>query len=656
MRIEYITAAHYRIRYRNGTETDGRDNITLSRQDTDGCTVYALHAKDLKEPLDLDEAFVVTMESNLAPVRMTAMYMLNDWWTRPAFIHTYAEIPDRTQVLLVETEQEYAVVLPLVSSQYRAELIPGTENALRLRIYSGVEDSRDFSAPVCLFCTAESPRTAVERAMKAMAGICSIPLRKERRIPAMLNYLGWCSWDAFYRDVSAEGLQNKAKELQDKNIPVRWFLIDDGWLTTEGMKLAAYHPDEQKFPGGFHPVIEQIRKESKVSWFGVWHAVCGFWEGIAEGSELADASCIYRTKDGNLYPGGPHTEDFYQKWYAYLKAEGIDFVKVDGQSTVAHFFRDNIPAPQAARELLQSIERASAQMNHNVINCMGMAMESIAARTMTAVSRNSDDFVPSRGRDGFREHLLQNAYNSLYHNMFYVCDWDMFWTKQEDASMHALLRAASGGPVYFSDRVGETNAEVLRPLAYENGEVLRLERSLMPTDDCIFRDPLQEGVLKLHNYGRCGNERAGMLAVFNLTDAPQEYTASSSEIGELDPNAHYVIYDWFAGKTVSSLNGTLEPDEYRWYLFAPEGKHMAVFGRTDKYAGAAAVANWQEDEDYDRILLKEGGPFAWYTQYGIRSVTVNGIDRTKDVSCSEGLCTLDTGDHTPAEIIVKFDK
>ena len=327
MRIEYITAAHYRIRYRNGTETDGRDNITLSRQDTDGCTVYALHAKDLKEPLDLDEAFVVTMESNLAPVRMTAMYMLNDWWTRPAFIHTYAEIPDRTQVLLVETEQEYAVVLPLVSSQYKAELIPGTENALRLRIFSGVEDAGDFSAPVCLFCTAESPRTAVETAMKTMAGLCRIPLRNERKMPAMLNYLGWCSWDAFYRDVSAEGLQNKAKELQDKNIPVRWFLIDDGWLTTEGMKLAAYQPDDQKFPGGFHSVIEQIRKESKVSWFGVWHAVCGFWEGIADGSQLSQASCIYRTKDGNLYPGGPHAEDFYQKWYAYLKAEGL--VKTD---------------------------------------------------------------------------------------------------------------------------------------------------------------------------------------------------------------------------------------------------------------------------------------------------------------------------------------
>lgn len=34
------------------------------------------------------------------PEKMTAMYMFNPWWTRPAFIESFQEIPDRTQVLL----------------------------------------------------------------------------------------------------------------------------------------------------------------------------------------------------------------------------------------------------------------------------------------------------------------------------------------------------------------------------------------------------------------------------------------------------------------------------------------------------------------------------------------------------------------------------
>ena len=77
---------------------------------------------------------------------------------------------------------------------------------------------------------------------------------------------------------------------------------------------------------------------------------------------------------------------------------------------------------------------------------------------------------------GLAEHLLQNAYNALYHNEFYCCDWDMFWTKHEDCVKHSLLRAVSGGPVYFSDKIGETDPEVLKPLAYLDGRILMMER------------------------------------------------------------------------------------------------------------------------------------------------------------------------------------
>ena len=48
-----------------------------------------------------------------------------------------------------------------------------------------------------------------------------------------------------------------------------------------------------------------------------------------------------------------------------------------------------------------------------IINCMGMEPENIWNRTITAISRNSDDFMPNN-KSGFAEHLLQNAYNALY--------------------------------------------------------------------------------------------------------------------------------------------------------------------------------------------------------------------------------------------------
>lgn len=96
-------------------------------------------------------------------------------------------------------------------------------------------------------------------------------------------------------------------------------------------------------------------------------------------------------------------------------------------------------------------------------------MENILSRPTSAISRNSDDFMPNK-ENGFVEHLLQNAYNSVYHDELYYCDWDMFWTKHEDAVKHSLLRAISGGPIYVSDQIGDTNPDVLKPLAYHNGE------------------------------------------------------------------------------------------------------------------------------------------------------------------------------------------
>ena len=131
--------------------------------------------------------------------------------------------------------------------------------------------------------------------------------------------------------------------------------------------------------------------------------MCGFWEGIAKDNRLECDDVLYDTQDGNLYPSPYNGEAFYRKWYEYLKNEGISFVKVDGQSTVPFFFKNEIPYPASMAGIMKGIESASEIFHHDVINCMGMAMESINARKITGVSRNSNDFVPTFGEEGFKE-------------------------------------------------------------------------------------------------------------------------------------------------------------------------------------------------------------------------------------------------------------
>ena len=145
-------------------------------------------------------------------------------------------------------------------------------------------------------------------------------------------------------------------------------------------------------------------------------------------------------------------------------------MKVDGQSSFWSFAENSLPIGPAAKGMHQAPEGGASYMDGAIINCMGMAMENILSRPTSAISRNSDDFMPNK-ENGFVEHLLQNAYNSVYHDELYYCDWDMFWTKHEDAVKHSLLRAISGGSIYVSDQIGDTNPDVLKPLAYHNGEI-----------------------------------------------------------------------------------------------------------------------------------------------------------------------------------------
>ena len=66
----------------------------------------------------------------------------------------------------------------------------------------------------------------------------------------MFRYLGWCSRDAFYTDVNEEGIRNKSRELTEKNIPVRWMIVDDGWFRAKDRCLYDFAPDSTKFPQG----------------------------------------------------------------------------------------------------------------------------------------------------------------------------------------------------------------------------------------------------------------------------------------------------------------------------------------------------------------------------------------------------------------------
>ncbi len=615
----------------NNDEHKIKANFTLDEKDniTTGSIDLMIQNELFRENdnLALVKPIVITLKLKEQAEAITAMYLYRDWWTRPSFISSFKDIPDRTQSLYLKYKNSNKYLLPIACNEYKS-LIEGKEdNSLTINMTAYMGGMNKVNETVFILTEAENIYTAIEKAFNVVSSLKQIPKKNSKQYPAIFEYLGWCSWDAFYTDITEEKIKAKAFELKEKQIPVRWFLIDDGWLSVHNQQLYSFKPEVNKFPNGFKQMIEDIKAETNINWFGVWHAFGGYWGGVEPNSELAnlESSNLYTTTNGKClpYPTKELGYRFFRNWYEYLKSEGINFVKVDGQSAIKNYYENNQPVCKVAKETHKALEEAvSAYMGGNLINCMGMSMENILSRN-SAMSRNSDDFVPDN-ENSFSEHLLQNTYNSLYHDELYYCDFDMFWTNHKDAIKHGLLRAISGGPIYFSDKLNDTNLKTIEPLIYKDGSIIRMSRTAKPSIDCIFNNPLENGVIKLTNIYK----QNGAIAVYNISNEDFNTTISPKDIYDLNKETFFV-YNYFTKEYKildwdEEFNINVPINGYQLYLLVPYKKQTTMIGLIDKYISFHAIEEIKETKERTIVILKQSGTIAFYKETPINKLLING--------------------------------
>lgn len=470
--------------------------------------------------------------------KLLAIYQHKEWWVRPSFPERLKDVPERTQLLLIKGDEEYLAVLAVCGSVCRTDM-EGCAEGLKIMMSSncsGREAKEDFAIAAA---SGRDPWQCCEDAAGCALKRLGYPnmLRRNRRFPEMFEKLGWCSWDAFYQKVSVQGITDKLDELKEKQIPVKWVLIDDGWMDADYEKqlLRGMDAAQDKFPEGLMGFVKQAKEEYGLEQIGVWHAVMGYWNGLQKDSPVYEAlkDVTAALPDGRIVVETQAQKAFlfYHRWHEYLKNRcGIDFVKVDGQSSISEFYA-GIRSYGEAGEAIQTGLNASAALHfdNRIINCMGMAPQDMWKRPGSALARSSDDFLPKTAH-GFWEHAIQNGYNSLWQGQFFWGDWDMFWSEHEESRQNAVLRAISGGPVYTSDPVGKTDPAVIWPLIKQDGTVIRCSGVGMPTADCLFENPLESSKpFKLFNrYGdgfvvaafNLGSETEEKCGVIRLSDMP----------------------------------------------------------------------------------------------------------------------------------------
>lgn len=562
-----------------------------------------------------------------------ADYRHCEYWCRPFFGHDPGLVPPETQAFLwKETDGTYGVLLPVVSEQYKC-VLEGFEEGLSARLFSWYSNLNTCDALAFLTARGENPFLLFEKCVATglrLLGNNCLPF-SERRYPDMFEYLGWDSRDALRIRINEEALVAKARELKDKQIPVRWFLLDDMWgevhefygkeyqnydemlLIMRSGSLYSLEADPERFPKGLAGCIASLREMGILT--GLWHPCTGYYKGVDPEGELFRKyrDIFFQAPDGEFLPAPQYEKAyrFYDTCYQFYKDCGAVFVKADNQSMIRRYYKELAPVGVCARNIHAALEAAAARHFHNrLINSMGLAGEDLWNRPISPICRCSDDFLPDN-RDWFPKHVLQCAYNSLFIGQFMYTDWDMWWTHDDQAMKNSLIHAVSGGPIYISDELGSTRPEILWPLILSDGRILRCDRPAMPSRDCLTESPERSGnIFKLQNI--CGN--TGVLAVLNLSRNGQPVTGT---IGPKDIEGltgdSFAVYEHFS-RSLQILSSdetsplTLEDsDDFRLYLMVPLTGGFAPIGLADKFISPKTIKSIHGR----RVELFESGEFVY---------------------------------------------
>ncbi|XP_027068759.2 probable galactinol--sucrose galactosyltransferase 2 [Coffea arabica] len=596
------------------------DNIVL----TPGSGVGLLEGTFLGATAEHSKSLHVFPVGGLEGLRFMCCFRFKLWWMTQRMGSCGKDIPLETQFMLVEskdtTEGEredapliYTVFLPLLEGQFRAALQGNEKNELEICLESGDHAVETNQGLYLVYIHAgTNPFEVINQAVKAVEKhMQTFHHRERKKLPSFLDWFGWCTWDAFYTDVTAEGVEEGLTSLSEGGTPPRFLIVDDGWqqigqvkdtncVVQEGAQFAnrlTGIKENEKFQKngesqvGLKQLVQDAKQGHDVKYVYVWHALAGYWGGVqpaGAGLEHYDSALAYPVSSPGVMGNQPdivmdslavhglglvHPKkvfNFYNELHSYLASCGVDGVKVDVQNIIETLGAGHGGRVSLTRSYHQALEASVARNfpDNGCIACMCHNTDGIYNAKQTAVVRASDDFYP-RDPASHTIHISSVAYNSLFLGEFMQPDWDMFHSLHPAADYHAAARAVGGCAIYVSDKPGNHNFELLKKLVLPDGSVLRAQLPGRPTRDCLFVDPARDGksLLKIWNVNKC----TGVVGVFNcqgagwckitkktrIHDASPGTLTGSVQASDVDPISQIAGPNW-DGETVVYAQRSVE--------------------------------------------------------------------------------------------------
>lgn len=562
-----------------------------------------------------------------------------DYIRRPS---NYERVREGMFLLLELKTGEYLAIVPISGPRTMAWLYAAKDGRIVLNLGTLGTKAVSCNAPLFAWYSSYDVYAACRMAW-ALAITCepvatSTNFRYKKRYPEVFKYLGWCSWEEYKWNINEKVLLDVARQIEASGLPIRYLLVDDGHLDAdERRKLRSFNPNKDKFPNGWAPLLA-MRKKNKIKWMGLWNTTSGYWETVSPqnnfGKQINEHLVTVDWTDALVPRNDPKsTKIFYDAHIGAVKKHGFDFVKIDCQARNAAWYIDTDNAVEATSNNLQALESAVKDNVDGIINCMAHNLACVFNTKYSAVTRSSIDYKAGKEARG-KSHLLQSYSNTLWIGQTVWGDHDMFHSSDRFAGrIMAVSKAMSGAPVYLSDNPKDFVAEYIKPLCYEDGELLRPIAPAAPLPDSVFIAPMRQEVAYKVVAPLSGG--AAAITAYNLyhptCETPmqtsvtkEDYVHASGMIQPYPgkwkvPDEGLVVYDWYAGraeKLGQQYTFELKGFSDRLLHLCPIQKGWAVIGRTDKYLSPAAVEVLSVISDELKLRLVESGPLAiWLAHY-----------------------------------------
>lgn len=482
-----------------------------------------------------------------------------------------------------------------------------------------------------------------------------LSLRSQKEYPEAMNYLGWCTWEQYHKNISEKIILDGIDNIENSGIPIRWLLIDDGHQTLKDGRMFSLVPDIHKFPNGWQPIVES-KKEDKIKWMGIWHTLLMHWNNVSPEHEMAELAPYLmpqpekKQKDpkDNQYLNDAETqtkalipkdnasdsEQFYAHFMKEVKIQGFDFLKTDNvsRSAIEYYGTEN-PSKAQTNNVL-SLEKACERYGLGLMNCSAQNTIDLLNATHSATMRTSPDYQKNNLPTS-KSQILQSVFNVIWLGQTLWPDHDMFHSSDSQvAETMAVTKAMSGGPIYLSDAPDEFNKEIVMPLCYNDGLLIRPVAPGAPLPESVFSDALYEkqNVYKVISPLK---NMACAIAAYNLSVdnkqvlkghiSAEDYSNATVMLQPYPgkwsvPSDGLVVFDWNKkeGQKISKngIDFEIKGFGHKLFFMCPINNGWAVIGRTDKYLSPATVEILAVNGENLSIKMHEAGNIVLYSEKG----------------------------------------